>query len=408
MEEPQEHHEPFDFQWSNHAFRDGEAENKRVLAQFEKDFYDIVEKSGARFDDEKNLMKGLDLAVAFIKNYELDKAEKLYEELLPAARERGLPAIAKALQDVATLRFKQNRQAESALLLEELRDMMPPHPTIFHNLGTTYNSLRRHSEALTCFQLAIKLKEMEDSEYKMDYSDHWDLGLAYKNLGRKEEARECMEQAFKLCPGDDIVMLAKVHDSLGSTYLELAEFEKAQEQYASALALFREALGDSSPLTGTAAEMLAKAYMKDKDCPKSLENAKEALMIALEVQAGKDAIHPTPLFEIINDILDAHMGTQTCKSLIQYHGTVEKAWEQLKAKGLANDANAGLVRHKMALVYLFSGGEHVSTAFSMLIEARALIATGREGETDVSELLDMVDQHIAAVVSLSAPNEQDS
>jgi len=395
----------FDFGYSNYAFRGGEAENKRVLAEFEADFYDMVEKSGVGFDDERNLMKGLDLAVAFIKNYELDKAEMLYQELLPAARERGLPAIAKALQDVATLRFKQNRQAESALLLEELRDMMPPHPTIFHNLGTTYNSLKRHSEALACFQLAIKLKEMEDNEYKMDYSDHWDLGLVYKNLGRLEEARENMEKAFELCPRDDIVMLAKVHDSLGSAYLELSEFEKAQNEYTSALAMFREALGDTSPLTGTAAEMLAKAYMRDKENPKSMEKAKEALRIALEVQAQKDAIHPTPLYEIVNDILSVHMETQTCKSLSQYHATVEKAWEQLTAKGLAGDANAGLVRHKMALLYLFSGGDHVSKAFTMLLDARTLLAEGENGGIDVTDLLDLVDQHLAAVISLSAPKD---
>lgn len=291
------------------------------------------------------------------------------------------------------------------MFLEELRDMMPPHPTIYHNLGTTYNSLRRHEEALKCFQCAIKLKEEMYDNYEMDYSDYWDLGLAYKNLARSQDAIDNIEKAYELCPKDDTVMLAKVHDSLGSAYLESGQCAKAQREYSAGLDLFLEALGEHSPLVGTAAEMLAKAYIKDtQNAPKSLESAKGALRIALKVQAQKDAIHPTPLYEIVDSLFDVHMKTKSTKDLSEFHPMLDQAWEKLKEKDLASDANAGLVRHRMALIYLFSGNDHAAQALPLLLEAKELISTGPPEL--VQDLLCAVEEHIAAYLSMVAPPEK--
>jgi len=393
----------FDFEWSSHAFRGGEAENKQMLNKFEKIYDDMIEKAADGSSDvslETLLMKGLDLAVAFVKNYELDKADALYEKIMPQVREIGLPLIAKGLQDMATLRFKQNRQAEGAIFLEELRDMMPPHPTIYHNLGTTYNSLGRHDDALHCFEFAIALKEA-NGNYEKDYSDYWDLGLVYKNLGRIDEAIENMEKAYKLCPkeDDDIVMVAKIHDSLGSTYLEAGQYEKSQIEYQKGLDLFREALGDYSPLVGTAAEMLAKSYIDDEENKEKLyENSKPALQLALQVQAHKDAIHPTPLFQILDGILKVYMDTNTTKELPVFHQNMNIAWTQLCNKGLGDDANAGIVRHKMAMIYLFSGNEYSAEAVHQMIEARDLVKTGPPEL--IADPLDMIEQHLSVLISV--------
>lgn len=376
------------FEWSNYPFRDGEEENRRVLGEFESEFNELLSKSQEGYASEYNMWKGLDLAVAFIKNYELDKADRLYEELLPCVRIRGLPFIAKALQDMATLRFKQNRQAESATLLEELRDMLPPNPIILHNLGTTYNSLRRPEDALQCFEEAISLKE-ESGEYSLTYSDYWDLGLAYKNLNRLDEALEYIQKALAGCPQEDTVMTAKVHDSLGSVLLSRKEYQGAQEQYSLALGLFREALGDASPLTGIAAEMLGKAYLEDKT---RIEQAKAPLQLALEVQANKDAIHPTPLHEIIDNILEAHLVTKTHDDLVDLHPTLHLAWQQLLSKHV-KDANAGVVRHKMALIFIFSGQKYAAAGLEMLREARSLIDSAED--VDTSALVATIDEHIA-------------
>lgn len=59
--------EGWDFSWSNYAFRDGEAENKRILGEFEDKYNALVKEADDEFGNEALLMKGLDLAVAFIK-----------------------------------------------------------------------------------------------------------------------------------------------------------------------------------------------------------------------------------------------------------------------------------------------------------------------------------------------------
>lgn len=51
------------------------------------------------------------------------------------------------MQDLATLRCKQNRQQEAAELLEEVAKRTPPHEATLRNLGTVYNMLRDHDKA---------------------------------------------------------------------------------------------------------------------------------------------------------------------------------------------------------------------------------------------------------------------
>merc|ERR1712187_533500 len=122
-------------------------------------------------DDPENLRASLDLSVAYIKNYELDKCEVLLGRYaLPACRARGMPWIVKGMQDYATLRMKQNRQAEAMLLLEDLESMLPPHPIMLHNLGLAYNSLRMHEKAMEKFKRAVAL-----NNGKMAYDDYWNL-----------------------------------------------------------------------------------------------------------------------------------------------------------------------------------------------------------------------------------------
>merc|ERR1719217_1582675 len=111
-------------------------------------------------DDSENLRACLDLSVAYIKNYQLDRCEMLLGRYgLPHCRVRGIPWVAKALQDYATLRMKQNRQPEALLLLEELEAMLPPHHIMVSNVGIAYNSLRRHDKALEKFEQSVELKK---------------------------------------------------------------------------------------------------------------------------------------------------------------------------------------------------------------------------------------------------------
>jgi len=154
----------------------------------------------------------------------------------------------KCLQDLATLRFKQNRQHECRELLEEVAARGPPHPATQENLGTVYNSLGDHVAALRCFQHAVKLKGgVPDKE------DLWNIGIARKGLGELDVAVETLEGALRRfvaeapeCP----VTVAKVHDSLAEAYLSAGQAVDAARHYALAVDLYTGAVGAQSPLYG--------------------------------------------------------------------------------------------------------------------------------------------------------------
>merc|ERR1719188_1711159 len=114
--------------------------------------------------------------------------------------------------------MKQDRQQEAALLLEEINEYVPPHPIHYKNLGTCYNSLKQHQRALDHFQEAVRLKDG-----KMDHSDRWDMGIAKKNLKQFDEASMLLVDALEGSRSErgDPIELAKLHDSVGSCYLEM-------------------------------------------------------------------------------------------------------------------------------------------------------------------------------------------
>lgn len=89
-----------------------------------------------------------------------------------------------------------------------------------------------------------------------------------------------------------------------------------------------------------------------------------------------------------------NLNTRTHAELGKLHGILHVAWEKLLTKH-PKDANAGVVRQKMAMVFLLSGIEYMSTGLNMLREARVMIQT--ETVLDVSHLLSTIDMHIACV-----------
>ncbi|MGO9112448.1 MAG: tetratricopeptide repeat protein [Thermoguttaceae bacterium] len=94
----------------------------------------------------------------------------------------------------------------------------------FHNnLGEAYRALRRISEAVACYHLALNLKP--------DFAEaHSNLGIALRDQGKLDEAITCWRRALELKPG-----FADVHNSLGNAL-------KGQGKLDEAIACYRRAL----------------------------------------------------------------------------------------------------------------------------------------------------------------------
>eukprot|EP01062_Namystynia_karyoxenos_P030286 TRINITY_DN22637_c0_g1_i1.p1 TRINITY_DN22637_c0_g1~~TRINITY_DN22637_c0_g1_i1.p1 ORF type:complete len:562 (+),score=184.34 TRINITY_DN22637_c0_g1_i1:70-1686(+) len=373
------------FEWSDQGFNEGRDANLQRVAEHEAEFTRQLEGCGGwavRMDGEV-LHRALDMGVVYIKNYLLDKADAIYAKVLPLCRERGFPWVVRALQDTATLRFKQHRQKECASLLEELEAISPPHPATYENLGTVYNSLRMPDKAYRMFEMKILL---QGGEY--EGADYVSMGLVKKHVGRHQEALEMFEKALQICleeEPDMPVSQGKLHGTVADARTQVGDLAGAEEQHQLAYDKFKTAIGHESPLFGGAAWKLAKCLV-DRG---KLEQGAEVYLEALHTHAVQDAPHPTPLMEIMDDVLVLH--TQKLQggaaALARYLPKVEHALQNLQSRGMGDDANAGIVHHRAGEMYLWAGGEgNRSRARQHFERAEELLDTVPIEEYDLSAL----------------------
>eukprot|EP00747_Dinoflagellata_sp_TGD_P115721 gnl/TRDRNA2_/TRDRNA2_172225_c3_seq1.p1 gnl/TRDRNA2_/TRDRNA2_172225_c3~~gnl/TRDRNA2_/TRDRNA2_172225_c3_seq1.p1 ORF type:complete len:604 (-),score=155.23 gnl/TRDRNA2_/TRDRNA2_172225_c3_seq1:100-1734(-) len=370
-----------DFVWSEHEFNDGEEENRRVLRGFKKEFKKMVAETPDGLRDPKLLTAALDLALAYVKNYELDKADAIYKRAIGECRRRGMPWDVKCIQDLATLRCKQNRQADCASLLEELANKAPPHPATFINLGTVYNQLKEFDKAEAWFQQAVNIKGGVPER-----EDLWNLGIVRKNKRLFDEALPMLEEAlrlFQLHEPDHPVTLAKLHCSIAGTLFEAGRSAEAIGQYDQAYELYVASVGKKSPLFCSTAEGYSRALKAEG----RFSEAFEKLLEAFEVFATRDAVHPTPLFESLELALDIH-GAEPSVPLGNFAVLIDAAIANLDRRGLVEDGNAGVVMLRAGRLLSKlpdSDGIHTARACELLERGVALVRLSHEqGDADLA------------------------
>ncbi|CAE7256327.1 unnamed protein product [Symbiodinium pilosum] len=393
--------------WSEHDYMSGPQENLRILQSYEAEYARRVSFSEEGFRDPKVLAGALDLAVAYLKNYAVDKADALYAATEPYCMERGLPWDVKWLQDCATLRCKQQRQPEAAVLLEEVAKRTPPHPATLNNLGTVYNMMRDHEKAQEYFLAAQQVAGHEEP----DKDDLWNMGIAKKHLGQYEEALPMLLKAlegWKTEEPDDDVTIAKLHDTVGSCFDLMGRYEEAVEQFASARLLFGRSIGADSPLYGSACEGLTKALLHAGRYVEAFDRLEETFLN----HAQKDAIHPTPIFELLGLALEEFVdrGGVDPLELQRLEAPMEIAVKNMVYRGLDKDGNAGVVFERMAQVLLRcsmaqgdearqrSAARRRELARSLLGRAAPLVEeTTRSGEADLSHISALITMELQAL-----------
>jgi len=335
--------------WSEQDYMAGPQENLKRLQSYEAEYARRIAYSQDGFRNPKVLEGGLDLAVAYLKNYACDKADALYAAIEPYCMERGLPWDVKWLQDCATLRCKQARQKEAAVLLEEVAKRTPPHPATLNNLGTVYNMLREHDKAQEYFAAAMEVAGHDNP----DKDDLWNIGIAKKNLGQYEEALpmllKALEEWIHEEPEDDVT-IAKLHDTVGSCYDLMGRADEAVSQFSRARKLFGRSIGAESPLYGSACEGLTKALIHAGLYEEAFDRLEETFLN----NAEKDAIHPTPLYELMGYALEdlVNPGKMDASELVRLEVPIEIAVKNMMHRGLDQDGNAGVVFERMAQVFL--------------------------------------------------------
>lgn len=396
--------------WGEMDFQDGLEENTRLLQVCEAEFARLVVKHREGFRAPEVLVGGLDLAIAYLKNYALDKADALYIATEPHCMSRGLPWDVKWLQDCATLRCKQMRQPEAAVLLEEVAKRTPPHEATMRNLGTVYNQMRQFDKAKEYFDAAAEMMGEPEKE------DLWNLGLVQKNKKNYAEAAPLLDQALEQWLQDDptdYVTLAKLYDSVGSCYDEMGRHLEAVEKLKEAKLLYNISIGQESPLYGSACERLTKAYVHSGQYQEGMET----LVEAFENIATKDAVHATPLFELLGIALEeVPLGKGVdVMMLAKLEVPIEAAVRNMHYRGLDQDANAGVLFERMARALLLcsihqgdpqaqaESARRRNTARTLLVHAAPFVADAHmKGLADLSHITMLIDSQFQALDSQDA------
>lgn len=385
--------------WSKQDFLGGLEENMRIVQKCEADFAQLMASYPEGFRAPEILAAGLDLAVVYLKNYSLDKADTLYSAMESQCMSRGLPWDVKFMQDLATLRCKQHRQAEAAQLLEEVAKRTPPHEATLRNLGTVYNMLREHDKARTYFEAASKLVGDVEKE------DLWNLGIVEMHKKNFDEAAPLLERAlaaFQKDDPEDDVTIAKLRDSVGMCYDGMERYEDAIFHLAEARSLYERSIGTESPLYGTACERLARALVHAGRHQEAFEAAVEAFMVI----ALQDAVHPTPLFELLGLMLEEMpLESENVARLAKLQVPIAAAVRNLHFREMDQDGNAGVLYERMSRALVLcspakgdaavrkAASHRRAMARALLTQAAPLVADATEqGLADLS--------HISLLISM--------
>eukprot|EP00933_Yihiella_yeosuensis_P042976 TRINITY_DN37658_c0_g1_i1.p1 TRINITY_DN37658_c0_g1~~TRINITY_DN37658_c0_g1_i1.p1 ORF type:complete len:648 (-),score=147.95 TRINITY_DN37658_c0_g1_i1:81-2024(-) len=408
---------PEELPWSDIPFLGGLEENMRIVQDCEAQFARKMAADPHGFKSPEILAAAMDLAIVFVKNYALDKADSLFLVMEPYCMKRGLPWDVKWFQDCATLRCKQARQAEAAPLLEEVAKRTPPHEATLRNLGTVYNQLREFDKAKVYFDAAAELVNQGRTDGRQDKEDLWNIGLVHKNKKEFDIAVPMLEQALAQWleedPEDDVT-LAKLYDSVGSCYDDMGRPDDAVPTLQKAKDLYTRSIGTESPLFGSACERLTRALVHAGRHQEGLDN----LIEAFTVIAMQDAVHPTPLFELLGIALEEIPLTKSVdvKELTRLEVPIQAAVRNMHYRALDRDANCGVLFERMAraLVLCSSAGQDTKeeqdaakrrrdTARALLKHAEPLVAAAtRDGLADLSHVSMLIDTELQALDSQDA------
>lgn len=355
--------------WTDEMFQEGEEMNEEKVAEIEAAMASDLGRSGGGLHNGQNLGNALDLVGVYMKNYKLDKADAVLSRCGPFVSQRGGVWMIKWLNHVSTVRMKQSRHMEALEMLYELELYSPYNAdeapeffaTLYRNQAWALKALGRIEEAAIYFSRMATASQ--NAKGNLDWFDKWDLGKitaaqAFKE-GNMEEffrGREVVEEALQLHmqqEPDDLVMRAKVHDSLAECYLVAEEYPKAEEHYSAAYKLLEQTVGRQSPLFGRQARHAANLQISQGCYAEALPFLGEALA----VEASKDAVNISELIELAGVIVNAQQRSppDTMAKLSSNNSALKRLQQNVKDRGLDGSKDYAILCHKMSLLYLHEG-----------------------------------------------------
>jgi len=356
-----------------------------------------AEELTATLATPRNLGAALDLVGAYLKNYEIDKADLVLERVVPLCREKGGTWLVKALDKLCAVRMKQFRAQETLVALKEIEQLCPfaPeegwefHDILYRNFAWCYSAL---DEAEKCLDYTMKSAEVKRAcGIPSTWFDIWDLGKSHARMGQKADQRDEMRIGYDLClkageihrkaEQNDRIMLAKILSNAGEVAMGIGDshymsgetteatrwYEEAEAPLREAYELHCECLGPMKPLSGWAAGTVAHCMVRLE----RWKDARDYLAIALKVECTKDSTTPGSVIELIDRVFGVHTELGDHRGLAAYVSDVESCLSSLRSRGWdrrERDVFAMLLQ-KVATVYLVADVGMMPKALRVLREA---------------------------------------
>lgn len=401
--------------WTDEMFQEGEDMNEEKVAEIETAMASALGQSGGGLQNGQNLGNALDLVGVYMKNYKLDRADAVLSRCGPFVSDRGGVWMIKWLNHVSTVRMKQSRHLEALEMLYEL-ELYSPYDadeapeffaTLYRNLAWALKALGRLEEAAIYFNRMATASQK--AKGNLDWFDKWDIGKisaaqAFRDGDMDEffRGRALVEEALELQmqqEPDDLVMRAKVHDSLAECYMVVKEYPKANEHYSAAYDLLLQTVGKQSPLFGKQARHAANLQISQGNYAEALPFLGEALA----VEASKDAVNITELMELVDVIVNAQQRANPDMAMIPTnHPALKRLQQNVKERGLDTTKEYAVLCHKMSLLYLHEGqvDSNALRRARRLAKSSVRILRSHQEEPDVGEWLKMSELHLRLLDSV--------
>ncbi|CAE8595486.1 unnamed protein product [Polarella glacialis] len=245
---------------------------------------------------------------------------------------------------------------------------------------------------------------------QLDWFDSWDIGKLAAARGYRDgdqeafrRGRALVERALEMhieAEPQDLVMRAKVHDSLAECFLVSEEYPKAETHYRAAYDLLLQTVGAQSPLFGKQARHMANLYIAQGEHEQALPFLGEALA----VESSKDAVNVNELMELVDVVVNAQQrsSSDAVEAVASNHLSLKRLQQNIKSRELDDSKEYAVLCHKMSLLYLHEGRkdpEAIRRGRNLAKISVRLLRQFRE-DKDAADWLKMSELHLRLLDSI--------
>jgi len=300
----------------------------------EENHHVIVERSGFSFWSEKLSLEEKDFL-----NYQLEEVRKNKDQQFHQGE-----VFLKGQEY-----FKARQYYEKAIEQQQHEDQIH---RAYHGLGLVYKELGELKKAVTCFNKALDVQELSNSNPDAQTAKNYhELGVAYKILGDFKISKQYYEKGLEIRKAiyqDQHQEIAESYDGIAWVYETLGDFEQALMYYQKGLEMFRQVYGENHPLTAKSYHNLATVYSTQGDNKKAVEIYEKILESNKLVLGG---FHPDTAFVYSSLGLEYSKGIDINKSIEFLNTSIEIL------KAIYGDENQQIIipYNNLATVYMDSG-----------------------------------------------------